>query len=92
MESRYSQDPAVESSPMRDESVLFNPRNSRFCLLNSTAAFLWNQLESPQTVRELAGSVESHFEGVDLNAASRDIEVTLSQLLEADCVVRTHAD
>lgn len=92
MESRYSRDPAVESSPMRDESVLFNPRNSKFCLLNSTAAFVWNKLETPQTVHELAGSIESNFEGVDLNVASRDVEVALSQLLEADCVRRSRAD
>ena len=92
MESRYSQNPAVESAPMRGESVLFNPRNSRFCLLNSTAALLWSKLETPQTVRELTASIESHFEGIDSNVASRDIEVALSQLLEVDCVVKIQAD
>lgn len=92
MESRYSRNPTVESAPMRGESVLFNPRNSKFCLLNSTAALLWSQLETPQSVRELAGSVVSNFEGVDSNVASRDVEVALSQLLEVDCVIRTQPE
>jgi hypothetical protein len=92
MESRYCQNPAVESAPMRGESVLFNPRNSKFCLLNSTAALLWSKLETPQTVQELVFCVESQFEGVDSNVASRDIEVALSQLLDVECVVRRPND
>ena len=77
---------------MRGESVLFNPQNSKFCLLNSTAALVWDKLETPKTVRELAVSFESHFEGVDLNQAHCDIELVLSQLLEIDCVVRNQTN
>lgn len=92
MENRYRQNPTVESAPMRGESVLFNPRTSKFCLLNSTAALLWSKLETPQTLRELVVSIESNFESVDSNMASRDIEVALSQLLEVDCIVKIQAD
>jgi hypothetical protein len=92
MESFYSRNPTVESAPMRGESVLFNPQNSKFCLLNSTAALLWEKLETPKTVHELAGSIESQFGGVDSNQARRDIEAVLSQLLEVNCVVKTRAD
>jgi hypothetical protein len=89
MEGRYSRNPAVEFAPMRGESVLFNPRTSKFCLLNSTAAHLWSQLEAPQTVQELAASIESHFADVDSGAVHHEIENALSQLLAAECVVKS---
>jgi len=92
MASLYSRNPTVEFTPMLGEIVLFNPGNGKFCLLNATAALLWNELETPQTVQELAGSIESHFESVDTHQASRDIEVALSQLLEVDCVLKTRND
>jgi hypothetical protein len=88
MESRYSRNPSVESAPMRGESVLFNPKNNKFCLLNSTAAHLWSQLESPQTVQELAASIEAHFADVDSKAVVQDVESAVSQLLEAECIVK----
>jgi hypothetical protein len=92
MEGRYSRNPGVESAPMRGESVLFNPQSSKFCLLNATAAHLWSQLEKPKTVHELALSIETHFADVDSTTALRDIEAVLSQLLEADCVVKTKSE
>jgi hypothetical protein len=92
MESLYSRNLAVESAPMRGESVLFNPQNGKFCLLNSTAALLWNKLETPTTVQRLAGFIESFFEAVDSSQARRDIEVVLSQLLEVNCVIKTQID
>jgi hypothetical protein len=85
----YSRNAAVESAPMRNESVLFNPANNKFCLLNTTAALLWTKLETPQTVGELATTFERHFDGVDSAKASRDIEAALAQLMEVDCVVLT---
>lgn len=91
MEIVYSRNPMVEIAPMKGEMVLFNPKNGKFCLLNATAALLWCKLESPQTVQEITGSFESHFESFDSNRATRDIEVALSQLLEVDCVVKNQA-
>ncbi len=87
MERHYSRNPTVESVPMRGESVLFNPQNNKFCLLNETAALIWSKLETPRTVQELTEYIQCHFENVDSNTAYRDIEVALSQLLEVDCVV-----
>jgi hypothetical protein len=92
MECRYSQNPTVESAPMQGESVLYNPGNNRFCLLNSTAAFLWSKLETPQSVQELAECIESHFEGIDAGHAHSDIEAALAQLVDVDCVVKKQTD
>lgn len=92
MPSLYNRNPTVESAPMRSEIVLFNPGNGKFCLLNATAALLWNKLETPRTVQDLLGTVESHFESIDVDRASRDIEVALSQLLEVECIVKTQID
>jgi len=88
MATAYSRNPTVEVAPMRNEMVLFNARNGKFCLLNATAAHLWGRLDTPQTVDELVASVEASFAEVDADAASRDIETALSQLLQADCVVK----
>jgi hypothetical protein len=88
MAGRYSRNPAVESAPMRGESVLFNPQNSKFCLLNSTAAHIWSQLETPQSAQELAGSITANFSEVDSNTALHDIETVISQLMESDYIVK----
>jgi hypothetical protein len=77
---------------MQGESVLYNPGNNKFCLLNSTAAFLWGKLETPQSVQDLAECIESNFEGVDASSAQRDIEVALAQLVDVDCVVKKQTD
>jgi len=73
---------------MGGESVLFNPQSSKFCLLNSTAAHIWEQLETPQSAQELVGSIASSFADVDSNTALHDIEVVIAQLEEANYIIR----
>jgi Coenzyme PQQ synthesis protein D (PqqD) len=78
--------PAVDLAPMKNESVLFQPQANQFCLLNATAAFLWNQLERPCTVSELAQKLCDHFDGVSLTEAIRDVEQTVNELLSLKCL------
>ena len=92
MERFYNRNPVVESAPMRDEMVIFNPGNGKFCHLNATAALLWSKLETPQTAQELVGAIESYFEGADSSRASRDVQAALSQLLEVNCILTTQTD
>jgi hypothetical protein len=86
MSLRLSRNPAVDLAPMKNESVLFHPQTNQFCLLNATAAFLWNQLERPCTVSELARKLCDHFDGVTLTEAIQDVERTVSELLSLKCL------
>lgn len=86
MSLKVYRNPAVDLAPMKNESVLFQPQTNKFCLLNATAAFLWNQLEQPCTVSELAQKLCDHFDGVSLTEAIRDVEQTVNELLSLKCL------
>jgi hypothetical protein len=86
MSLRVSRNPAVDLAPMKNESVLFQPQTNKFCLLNGTAAFLWNQLEQPCTVPELAQELCDHFDGVSIPDAIRDVERIVNELLSLKCL------
>lgn len=87
MEMKFSRSAGVDFTPMKNESVLFHPQTNQFCLLNSSAAFVWKLLERPHTIRELGDAVCNHFEGVSVTQAVRDVERTLDQLKSLSLVV-----
>jgi hypothetical protein len=76
---------------MKNESVLFQPQTNQFCLLNITATFLWNQLERPSTVSELAQTLCDHFDGISFTEAIRDVEQTVNELLSLKCLTSSQA-
>jgi hypothetical protein len=81
MEAKLSRNPAVDFAPMKQESVLFQSQTNQFCLLNSTATFMWSLLERPCTVQEVASALCDHFDSVNLAEAVQDVERTAKQLL-----------
>ena len=86
MSTHFSRNPKVEMAPMKGETVLFNPANNKFCVLNVTAAFIWDTLERPCTLDEIASAMASHFGGVDLERAQREAGLALAQLRGIECV------
>jgi len=86
MAVRVVRNPAVDVATMKNESVLFQSQTNQFCLLNVTATFIWNQLERPYTVSELAQTLCDHFEGVSSTEAIQDVEQTVSKLLSLNCL------
>lgn len=86
MALRVSRNSVVDFAPMKNESVLFQPQTSQFCLLNVTATFVWSQLEEPCTISEIAQTLCDHFDGVSLTEAIRDVEQTVNQLLSLNCL------
>ena len=86
MSLQVFRNPAVDLAPMKNESVLFQPQTNQFCLLNVTAAFLWNHLEQPCTVPELAQKLCDSFDGVSIQEAIRDVEKTVNELLSLKCL------
>ncbi len=77
---------------MKSETVLFNPANSKFCVLNSTAAFIWEVLEHPQTAQQIAAKITSSFAGVKPEQAEQDVRRVLSELQGIECIVSPKQD
>ena len=80
MEATYRRSPGIESSAMRLESLLFDPETNKFCLLNETATFLWERLETPATAAQLAEDLCGAFDGVETAEARRHVEELLGRL------------
>src|SRR2546430_6598602 len=77
----YSQDPSAESAPLQHETVLLQPQAKTFCLLNQTAAFLWNEISAPIAAELIAQRLAGAFEGVRPEQVTRDVDSTLWQLV-----------
>lgn len=75
---------------MKDETVLFNPANNKFCVLNVTAALIWTQLEQPRTVQEIVNAVRERFASADPSRVEQDVQRALDELRSIDCV-QNHA-
>jgi hypothetical protein len=88
MSGSFSRNPKVEMAPMKGETVLFNPANNKFCVLNATAAFIWQTLDQPRTMPEIVAAMSAHFANVDPVRAERDVGVALAELSGIECVVQ----
>lgn len=86
MPDRFSRAAGVEAAPMKGETVLFNPANRKFCVLNSTAAMIWDILAQPRTVPEIVGAIREKYEGVDPGRVEQDVRKALEELRGIACV------
>ncbi len=82
MSTQFRRSHGIEASPMQDESILFDPTSNRFCLLNQTAAFLWDRLEQPATETELAAAVCDAFDAAEPARVASDVRQALERLAE----------
>jgi hypothetical protein len=80
MSTRYRRSPSVEVAPLQQELILYHPGANRFCLLNATAALVWERLAEPATLDELATAICASFAGVDRPTAERDVRAALQEL------------
>ena len=87
MNNQFVRNATVEMAPMKDETVLFNPANNKFCVLNATAALIWNLLDQPRSVEEIVAVVRARFADVDPLRAAEDVQRALEQLRDVECVV-----
>ncbi len=67
---------------MQDEVILFHPGTSKFCLLNASAALLWQRLERPCTAADLSAALRSAFDDLDSTRAEADVGEALKQFTE----------
>lgn len=87
MTTQYRRATGVEAAPMQDETILFDPATKRFCLLNGTAAFLWERLQQPCTVDQVSADLCQSFDGADAGAVQQDVQAALEQLKDLAFVV-----
>jgi len=89
MPDRFVRAPGVEMAPMKGETVLFNPANRKFCVLNVTAAMIWDILEQPRTVSDIVGSIRERYQGVDPGRVEQDVRKALEELRGIACVAES---
>lgn len=70
----------VEEAPLQGELMLFDPRSSRFFVLNRTMTFVWKRCDGRHTVAAMAGEMKAEFDGVDPGAAEQDVRRALGEL------------
>lgn len=72
---------------MQDEMILFHPATNKFCLLNRSAALLWERLERPCTRDDLSATLRGAFDEIDPATAEQDVGAALKQFTELGFVV-----
>ena len=82
MSTLYRRNSTIEAAPMQGESILFDAARNRFCLLNSTAAFVWERLEQPMTVEALSAELCRKFATPEPTRVDADVRAALEQFAE----------
>ncbi|MEO8635453.1 MAG: HPr-rel-A system PqqD family peptide chaperone [Gemmatimonadales bacterium] len=78
----YRRNASIEASPMQGESLLFDPSTNRFCLLNGTAALVWDRLAQPATVEQLAAELCLRFDVPEPARVEQDVRAALERFTE----------
>ncbi len=89
MSVRYRRGEGVEEAPMEGETLLYHKDTKKFCRLNSTAAYVWECLEQPRSVDDLATAICETFEGVERDRARQDAQAAVDELVELSILVKT---
>ncbi len=80
MASTYRQNDTIELELMGEETLLLNTATNKFCLLNHSAALIWNTLKKPMTLDSVVSEMCGNFQGVAQLDASKDAQSILEQL------------
>ncbi len=86
LDTRYRQVAQVEAAPMLAETILYHPTKQQFCVLNATAAFVWESMKAPSSASELATALLGHFSGVDATEAERGVAETIKRLHDLELI------
>ncbi len=86
MSTLYVATEGLETAPLADGAVLYNPRTGRFVLLNRSAERLWSELSKAATEDELVRGLCQAYPGIDKPAATQAVGQTLDSLRRLDLV------
>ncbi len=88
MAVRFLRNPSVEGAPLQNEVMLFNAATKKFCVLNASAAHIWERLAKPSTEDELIGALCEHFHGAGRASVEQDVKAVLGELEGLELVTR----
>ena len=77
----YAQNPLLAWREIQGEVVIISPEDSVVHELNSTASFIWKQVDSQRSAAEIAARVAEEFD-VTYGAALCDTEDLLARFAE----------
>jgi hypothetical protein len=89
MAMTFERNKEVEAAPLNEEAILLDPTSSQFFMLNSTSAFIWDQLSTPATIERIATAVVDTFADVTHETATTDVSTTLEELVSKNLVIAT---
>jgi hypothetical protein len=87
MTTAYIRNSSIEMAPLQDETILFDPAQNRFCVLNRAASFIWSQLETALTTDTLAAEICRRFSGVSIEVAVPETNRALQEMLSLKFVI-----
>lgn len=87
MSTAYVRNSSIEMAPLQDETILFDPAQNRFCVLNRAASFIWNQLSTAQATDTLVAEICGSFSGVSVEVALPDTNRAVQELLSLKFLV-----
>jgi hypothetical protein len=85
---QYRRNPGIETAPLDEEAILFNPAANRFVVMNSTGGFIWGLLDEARSADHLARAVCDQFAQVSFPDALRDVENILAQMESQNLIIR----
>jgi hypothetical protein len=83
---KYTRANGVDIAPMKDQMVLFNPHSNQFCVLNRTAAIVWELLETPRSIDEISIKLVENFSNAPSQTVVGDVRAMLADLEKTACV------
>lgn len=86
MAKTFARTEGIEDAPMRDESILYVPSAEAYCVLNQSAAAMWEALKTPMSEDQLANVLVTQFEGATIEGALADVRTALEQMREMSLV------
>lgn len=85
----YSQSSSVETSSVGDRVVLYDSVSRKAIVLNPTGAWLWNQLQNPQSAAQLAQALQLQFPHIEAAQLQTDVESCLRELMQQQLLLQT---
>jgi len=62
------------------EQVMFSMERGMYYGMQTVATFIWNLLEQPRTIAEVADAVTAHFEGAEREQCQQDVLAFVTDL------------
>ncbi len=83
---KYQRNASVESAPLSDETLLYEPKSVKFCALNESGAYLWERLATPRSVSDLLDDLGTHYRVENRAQAQQEVQGFLDEFVRLSFV------